>query len=408
MSRSLRILLALVFVLSCLLVPVSSAQQPVVHGVFFFSPSCPHCHEVMTNFWPQVEAQFGNQLHVLFVDITQPEGNQIMSDARATLRIAETGVPMLIIGREVLVGSIDIPAHTAEIVQAGLDAGGIPLPRISGIEQVYQRAVADAAAVQAGSLQPQSAATLGVVAPVSLFERLINDPIANTLALVVLGLLLFSLGALVYANLIERSLLNMKLAQRMLLLLAILGAGMSVSLLSGWDNRPAILALAAGELITFVVIIVAIAAKPGIHALPRWLVPLAAVAGFAVAGYLAYVELSLSDAVCGLVGNCNAVQQSSYAQFAGIPIGVLGLIGYAAIAAVWFIDKAKRPWAHRALTYMAIFGVVFSAYLTFLEPFVIGASCFWCLTSAVWMLTILWLVVGQDVLAQPIRKFVRK
>ncbi len=217
----------------------------------------------MTNFWPQVEAQFGNQLHVLFVDITQPEGNQIMSDARATLRIAETGVPMLIIGREVLVGSIDIPAHTAEIVQAGLDAGGIPLPRISGIEQVYQRAVADAAAVQAGSLQPQSAATLGVVAPVSLFERLINDPIANTLALVVLGLLLFSLGALVYANLIERSLLNMKLAQRMLLLLAILGAGMSVSLLSGWDNRPAILALAAGELITFVVIIVAIAAKPG-------------------------------------------------------------------------------------------------------------------------------------------------
>ena len=81
---------------------------------------------------------------------------------------------------------------------------------------------------------------------------------------------------------------------------------------------------------------------------------------------------------------------------------------YSAIAAVWFIDKAKRPWAHRALTYMAIFGVVFSAYLTFLEPFVIGASCFWCLTSAVWMLTILWLVVGQDVLAQPIRKFVRK
>ena len=36
-------------------------------------------------------------------------------------------------------------------------------------------------------------------------------------------------------------------------------------------------------------------------------------------------------------------------------------------------------------------GLAFSIYLTFLEPFVIGASCAWCLTSAVIMTVLLWL-----------------
>jgi uncharacterized membrane protein len=36
-----------------------------------------------------------------------------------------------------------------------------------------------------------------------------------------------------------------------------------------------------------------------------------------------------------------------------------------------------------------IFGVIFSIYLTFLEPFVIGATCMWCIMSAVFMLMLL-------------------
>jgi uncharacterized membrane protein len=41
------------------------------------------------------------------------------------------------------------------------------------------------------------------------------------------------------------------------------------------------------------------------------------------------------------------------------------------------------------LVMMALFGVVFSIYLTFLEPFVIGATCMWCLSSVVIMTAIL-------------------
>ena len=40
---------------------------------------------------------------------------------------------------------------------------------------------------------------------------------------------------------------------------------------------------------------------------------------------------------------------------------------------------------------MAAFGVLFSVYLTFLEPFVIGATCAWCLTSAILMTALFWL-----------------
>jgi len=43
---------------------------------------------------------------------------------------------------------------------------------------------------------------------------------------------------------------------------------------------------------------------------------------------------------------------------------------------------------------MTLFGVLFSIYLTFLEPFVIGATCMWCLSSAVIMTGLLWLAVN--------------
>ena len=95
-----------------------------------------------------------------------------------------------------------------------------------------------------------------------------------------------------------------------------------------------------------------------------------------------------------MVGNCNAVQQSLYARVFNIPIGVLGIAGYVLILAVWLLSRERR-WQvqmDRLLQAMALFGVAFSIYLTFLEPFVIGATCVWCLTSAVIMLLLLWLV----------------
>ena len=115
-----------------------------------------------------------------------------------------------------------------------------------------------------------------------------------------------------------------------------------------------------------------------------------ALAGLGVATYLAHVEVRGIEAVCGPVGDCNTVQQSPYARLFGVvPIGVLGAAGFSAILVAWgarrWASGRTAVWAGIAQLAMTGCGTLFSIYLTFLEPFVIGATCLWCLSSAVIM-----------------------
>jgi uncharacterized membrane protein len=124
-----------------------------------------------------------------------------------------------------------------------------------------------------------------------------------------------------------------------------------------------------------------------------WLTPLLGLLGLGVAAYLAHVEIGEVEAVCGPVGDCNTVQQSAYARLFGVlPIGVLGVLGFAAILVAWGVRRwgagRASKWAAIALLAMTGLGTLFSIYLTFLEPFVIGATCLWCLSSAVIMTTL--------------------
>ncbi len=120
----------------------------------------------------------------------------------------------------------------------------------------------------------------------------------------------------------------------------------------------------------------------------RWAMLLLFIFGFGVSFYLSYVETQNVQAVCGPVGDCNTVQTSRYAKLFGVlPVGVLGLMGYAGMFVVWLYGlNPNRKFAHLSpmiLFGMALFGVIFSLYLTYLEPFVIKAVCIWCLSSAV-------------------------
>ncbi len=131
----------------------------------------------------------------------------------------------------------------------------------------------------------------------------------------------------------------------------------------------------------------------------RWALPLLALAGLAVAYYLAFVELAGAEAFCGPVGDCNAVQQSDYALLLGVlPVGVLGVMGYLAILFAWALGRCASGHLARlgeaGTLLLAGFGTLFSTYLTFLEPFVIGATCAWCLSSALCMALILLLSAG--------------
>ena len=143
---------------------------------------------------------------------------------------------------------------------------------------------------------------------------------------------------------------------------------------------------------------------PVLPAATSILIPILAVLGLGVALYLTFIETTNTQAVCGPVGDCNAVQASPFAKLFGVvPVGLLGAVGYVAILVAWALGRMGRGRLARlapvAIFGMALFGVLFSIYLTYIELFVIYAVCIWCLTSATIMALALILSVGGVITA---------
>jgi uncharacterized membrane protein len=107
-------------------------------------------------------------------------------------------------------------------------------------------------------------------------------------------------------------------------------------------------------------------------------VALVALAGVAVAGYLTYVHYQPDALICTAGGGCETVQDSSYAELFGIPVALLGLLGYVAVVALvaWDSELARTMAAALALT-----AAGFAVYLIVLQAFVIDAWCVWCLVN---------------------------
>ncbi len=127
---------------------------------------------------------------------------------------------------------------------------------------------------------------------------------------------------------------------------------------------------------------------------PKWSIPILVMGGVAVAGYFTYFELTGGEISCGPTKGCDIVQNSQYATLFGIiPMGMFGLAGYTAILAAWLLWQYGFPSLRKlgsiSMWGFCIFGVLFSVYLTFLEPFVIGSTCIWCVASAVYMMILL-------------------
>ncbi len=115
----------------------------------------------------------------------------------------------------------------------------------------------------------------------------------------------------------------------------------------------------------------------------RLLLALLAVAGLAIAVYLTLVHYEGESPVCLAGGEgCSKVQDSPYAELAGIPVPVIGLGGYLALLAA---AATRGDPGRLAGIFVAMVGFGFSLYLTYLELWVIDAICQWCVASAVLM-----------------------
>lgn len=115
-----------------------------------------------------------------------------------------------------------------------------------------------------------------------------------------------------------------------------------------------------------------------------------AVAGLAVAGYLTAARAAGDSPVCVVGGGCHTVQDSEYSELAGVPVAVLGLLAYAALLAAAILPG---PLGRVIGLFTAVVGVGFSAWLTYLELFVIEAVCAWCVASAVLIVVALVLTI---------------
>jgi uncharacterized membrane protein len=374
MTKRLILLLCLALVTAA---PLAAQPQPVAYAVLLYSPTCPHCHDVINNDLPGIQDRFGNQLIILFVDVATQGGQMLAQSAYQHYAIPRDRwvVPMMIVDEQVLIGSVQIPTELPRIVEAGLARGGVDLPAFPGMRESYDQYLA----------QHPEQALVDVPAAPALAERLAADPLANGLAVAVLVGLALSLAAVLFIR---------PLPQRLArgALLVTLSVSLLLALTLVMQETVDVLAtpLAWGNLI-----LLALTAGLYFRRADQQLIPLVALAGLLNAAYLAYVELSQVEAVCGAVGNCNAVQQSPYAQLFGIPIGVIGLAGYAAVLLVWLLTR-YAPVYRNVLAVLVIVGAAVSIYLTFLEPFVIGAVCAWCLLSAVLMLALLWLAAPVE------------
>ena len=105
-----------------------------------------------------------------------------------------------------------------------------------------------------------------------------------------------------------------------------------------------------------------------------------ALIGTGIAGYLTWVHYGHLKIVClAGGGGCEKVQSSSYAELAGVPVAVLGLIGYVAILLSLLLPE---EYGAVAAAFLSLVGFGFSAYLTWAELFRIHAICQWCVASA--------------------------
>jgi len=465
----------------CLLLPGPLGAQdsePVVHAVLFYSPTCPHCHQVITEYLIPLQNRFGNSLVILGMDTSRPDANNLWWEAVRHFKVPEENwaVPFLVVGDEVLVGGIEIPNRFTAIVEAGLASGGIDLPDYPAFrtflqeqdlldprfparlvmkprpapepetepetptptgEQVGEDSAAEA--VRAGEAPPsRDTARAGdttavrpevAVGDSSAADESPDDTIAGSRdvptspskedsAAIESGVAGGGAGAASHGPEREREVPagerdtarpgpappegNPEGASAGGMIRGLDDAASDFESVTMWDrfrldptgNGISVLVL----LVMFVSLgLRGFPTRSNGGLWPSWAVPALVSVGVLVAGYLTFVEVSQVQAVCGPVGDCNTVNQSEYAMLFGVlPVGLLGLVGYAVILLLWLASRTGSAKTRRLATLglwaSVVFGVLFSIYLTFLEPFVIGASCAWCLTSAMVMTLLLWAV----------------
>lgn len=138
--------------------------------------------------------------------------------------------------------------------------------------------------------------------------------------------------------------------------------------------------------------------------LNNWLYPVMASIGLVDSLYLIWIKIANDKAYCLQgVGDCWTVNTSKYSEIFGIPIALFGAIAYLVILLVFMLENRSqtlRSYGLNILFGLTLIGILYSAYLTYLELFVINAICPFCVISAICMTVLFVLTVVRLVRSQ--------
>jgi uncharacterized membrane protein len=114
--------------------------------------------------------------------------------------------------------------------------------------------------------------------------------------------------------------------------------------------------------------------------------------GVIVAIYLTYLYYNKAEtSFCVTGSSCDIVRLSAYSSIVGIPVSLIGGVGYFLLFIVAVSNTSDRTkWL--TLYFISLPGLVFSIYLTYVEIFVLKAICSFCLLSAI-VITAIFIVV---------------
>ena len=349
MRKALLFFFALVLLLTIptnMKADANRSELPVVHVVMFYSNGCPYCDQILTGTLPVLQDKYQAKLSILLINVaTLDDINNLYSlGAALGLGKEQVLVPFLVIDYIALVGADEINAQISDLIDKYLSSGGIDLPNIPQLDSLLATGIAFTAFDPSSEHIAQTAPT--------------NNTTGMNLAW---GVMAF-------------------------MAIAIILAGAFV--VRAFQGKP-------------------------LGALKVWLdfaIPILAILGLGASIYLTYVDVSHTQALCGPVGDCNTVQSSPYAKLFGFfPVAVLGMLGYIAILITWTWRRMRSDSIARMagpiLYGMALFGTLFSVYLTYLELFIIRAVCIWCLSSAIIITAVMlltlppitqWLAITED------------
>jgi len=112
-----------------------------------------------------------------------------------------------------------------------------------------------------------------------------------------------------------------------------------------------------------------------------------ALAGIFISLYLTLYKIGVIGELSCSIGSCETVNTSKWSRFLGLPVAAWGLLFYLDVFAIGLIGTFPRFENERFISVVlvaeTVVGVLFSAWLTYLELAVIHAICIWCVTSAV-------------------------